>query len=55
MLALFKALQGLKVDIVTSNKVLAKRDAIDKNEFYSMFSISCTHNTDENIDKDCYK
>lgn len=47
-LAVIKALQGKKVDIVTSSSVLAKRDAIEKNRFFQMFGLSAGHNCDQN-------
>jgi hypothetical protein len=44
MLAVYKALQGEKVDVITSSVVLAKRDAEDRKEFFKMFSLTCAHN-----------
>ena len=46
MLAAALALQGKKVDIVTSSPVLAKRDASKWAKFYEIFGFSATHNTD---------
>ncbi|CAF3170206.1 unnamed protein product [Rotaria sp. Silwood2] len=58
-LAVFYALQGRKVDIITSSPVLAERDAKEKQKFYSMFSIGCSHNNDKAVyisgAKKCYK
>lgn len=47
MLAVIKALQGKHVDIVTSSITLAKRDAHERVNFYSMFNLTVAHNNDE--------
>jgi preprotein translocase subunit SecA len=39
-LAIIKALQGKKVDILTSSTVLAKRDANEMRKFYNYFGLS---------------
>ncbi|CAF4803613.1 unnamed protein product, partial [Rotaria sp. Silwood1] len=58
-LAVFYALQGRKVDIITSSPVLAERDAKEKQKFYNMFSIGCSPNNDKAVyisgAKKCYK
>ena len=43
MTAIFKALMGEKVDIITSSSVLATRDAEVQNFLYSLFDISVSH------------
>ena len=43
MTAIFKALMGEKVDIITSSSVLATRDAEVQNYLYSLFDISVSH------------
>ncbi|XP_035715406.1 protein translocase subunit SecA isoform X1 [Folsomia candida] len=59
ILAAINALRGLKVDIFTSNPILAERDAISWSPFYAMFNLSCSHNVDSGIylkgPKHCYK
>ena len=40
-LALYLAIIGNKVDILTSSPVLAQRDAKDREKFYNRFGISC--------------
>lgn len=59
MLAVIKVLQGHKVDVITSNGVLAKDGAEEKATFYGLFDISVSHNIEENNDyvhgaKKCY-
>ena len=49
-LAIIKALEGKKVDILTSSCVLAERDAIQMKDFYNLFSLSvdyCKINNDK--------
>lgn len=48
MLAINLSLQGKKVDIVTSNEVLAIRDAKDKQAFYKLFNKSSGTNCIQN-------
>ena len=59
VLAIINALKGKKVDIITSNHVLAARDAIEKAKLYGMFGLSCDDNNDKAIyikgEKDCYR
>ena len=43
MVAIFRALLGEKVDIVSSSSVLATRDAKEQKELYSLFKISVSH------------
>ncbi|CAM4826836.1 unnamed protein product [Rotaria magnacalcarata] len=58
-LAVFYALQGKKVDIITSSPVLAERDAKEKEKFYHMFDLQCSHKNDKVVylsgPKTCYK
>ncbi|XP_058124995.1 LOW QUALITY PROTEIN: uncharacterized protein LOC131285440 [Anopheles ziemanni] len=49
--AIMKALFGEKVDIVTSSSVLAKRDAENNNDIYSLFGITVSHNCSEDTEK----
>lgn len=44
MFAVIKTKQDRQVDIVTSNNVLAIRDSIDYQKFYSAFDITVAHN-----------
>ena len=53
MTAIFKALLGEKVDIVTSSSVLATRDAADQKGLYSLFNISVSHCCHEDHTKRC--
>jgi hypothetical protein len=57
-LAIIKALQGAKVDIVTSSPILARRDAGEKASLFAMFGLSASHNCDkaDNIEgfRGCY-
>ncbi|CAF1442881.1 unnamed protein product [Adineta steineri] len=59
VLAVFYALYGQTVDIITSSPVLAERDAKEKAKFYNMFGLSCSHNNDKAVYisglKTCYK
>jgi preprotein translocase subunit SecA len=50
-LAAILSLMGRTVDIVTSSKELAKRDAISKAKFFEIFGLSSGHNC---ADKDSY-
>ncbi|WP_341751173.1 helicase-related protein [Candidatus Tisiphia endosymbiont of Piscicola geometra] len=57
MLAVILALRGEKVDIITSSPILAKRDAVEWQEFFAMFNLVADHNIgDEKIRgyKKCY-
>lgn len=58
-LAIIKALEGNKVDIVTSSQVLARRDAEEKASLFAMFGLSASHNCDkvDNIEsvRGCYE
>lgn len=49
--SIIKALCGEKVDIITSSSVLAKRDAEDNRDIYSLFDINVSHNCSEDIEK----
>ncbi|KFB35144.1 AGAP011982-PA-like protein [Anopheles sinensis] len=49
--SIMKALFGEKVDIVTSSSVLAKRDAENNSDIYSLFGITISHNCSEDIEK----
>ncbi|BFD45681.1 MAG: hypothetical protein DMENIID0002_03270 [Rickettsia endosymbiont of Sergentomyia squamirostris] len=61
LLAVIKALQQEKVDVITSNPVLAAEGAKDKKDFYGLFGLTVsTNNIDPNDKgafgpKDCYK
>ncbi|CAF1276298.1 unnamed protein product, partial [Rotaria sordida] len=59
VLAIFYALTGKTVDIITSSPVLAERDAKEKAKFYNMFGLGCSHNNDKLVYvkglKTCYK
>lgn len=56
--AIIKALQGFKINIITSSPVLAERDAKDKQKLFSLFKLSCADNNDKAVyikgKKDCY-
>ena len=47
LLATFLVLKGHKVDIVTSNPVLAKRDSIESKTIFSNFGITVDNNIDD--------
>lgn len=49
--SIMKALCGEKVDVITSSSVLAKRDAEDNRDIYSLFGINVSHNCSEDIEK----
>ncbi|CAF2664886.1 unnamed protein product [Rotaria sp. Silwood2] len=59
VLAVVYALLGSTVDIITSSPVLAERDAIEKENFYIMFGLQCSHNNDKAVylsgPKMCYR
>ncbi|CAF3809598.1 unnamed protein product [Rotaria sordida] len=59
VLAVVYALLGSTVDIITSSPVLAERDAKEKENFYSMFDLQCSHNNDKAVylsgPKVCYR
>ncbi|CAF2645385.1 unnamed protein product [Rotaria sp. Silwood2] len=59
VLAVFYALTGKTVDIITSSPVLAEIYAKEKVNFYSMFDLDCSHNNDKKVylsgPKVCYK
>ncbi|WP_375326320.1 hypothetical protein [Candidatus Tisiphia endosymbiont of Nemotelus uliginosus] len=49
LLAVIKRLQGEKVDIITSNNILAAEGVVTKEDFYSLFGLSvATNNPDNN-------
>ncbi|XP_052563033.1 uncharacterized protein LOC120414034 [Culex pipiens pallens] len=49
--AIIKASQGQKVDIITSSSVLARRDAELSKSIYAKFGINVSHNCSEDIEK----
>ncbi|CAF4301850.1 unnamed protein product, partial [Rotaria sp. Silwood2] len=59
VLAVFYALTGKTVDIITSSPVLAEIYAKEKVNLYSMFDLDCSHNNDKKVylsgPKVCYK
>ncbi|CAF3752992.1 unnamed protein product [Rotaria sp. Silwood1] len=59
VLAVVYALLGSTVDIITSSPVLAERDAKEKENFYNMFGLQCSHNNDKVVylsdPKVCYR
>lgn len=54
MLATIKALQGEKVDVITSSEVLAARDAEEKKAFFNLLKLTVSDNSSNNA-PDCYK
>ena len=57
VLAAIKALQGQYVDVITSSQILAKRDAEERQGFFELFNLSCSHNIDPDYQsgsKECY-
>ena len=59
VIAVIKALKGNKVDVFTSNHLLARRDAQEWKEFYEFFNLKCSSNGDEAVTyidgpKECY-
>jgi len=53
-LAIIKALEGKKVDILTSSCILAERDALEMKDFYNLFGLSvdyCKTNNDIELNK----
>ena len=57
-LAIIKALEGKKVDILTSSCVLAERDAIEMKDFYSLFGLSvdyCKMNNEKELRENILK
>ena len=60
-LALYFAVKGKKVDILTSSPVLAERDAKNRQKFYERFRVSCdfcrkdSKNVNEKRLLECYK
>jgi preprotein translocase subunit SecA len=57
MFAALKALQGKKVDVITSSSELAKRDVKDYKPFYELFSLKVASNEDHQYEsgmKKCY-
>ncbi|KAL4484317.1 hypothetical protein ABPG72_006428 [Tetrahymena utriculariae] len=58
-IAILEAIKGIRVDIVTSNMVLAMRDAQQKQNLYRKFNLTCSHNGDtqnyQQGEKECYK
>ncbi|WP_341761079.1 Ulp1 family isopeptidase [Candidatus Tisiphia endosymbiont of Thecophora atra] len=59
VLAIIKALQGKKVDVLTSSGILAERDASEKESLYKLFGLSVSHNgmnlTYIRGSKECYE
>ncbi|CAM4975944.1 unnamed protein product [Rotaria socialis] len=55
MFAAIKALNGHKVDIVTTSPLLAKRDAENKEKFYTMLNLTVGENSGTSTVKSCYK
>ena len=51
MVAIYKALCGEKVDIVTSSSVLATRDATNQKPLYELFQVSVSHCCHEDLKK----
>ncbi len=48
VIAVFKCLKNIKVDILSSSYVLARRDAINLKKFYEIFGFTCSENSDSN-------
>ncbi|KAF6205815.1 hypothetical protein GE061_019989 [Apolygus lucorum] len=48
--SIIKALKGDKVDIITSSSVLARRDATDNADIYSLFQIHVSHNCNDDVE-----
>ena len=49
-LAAILTMRGRNVDILTTNKILAKRDVVEKGKFFKVLGIKVTHNIpDSNI------
>ncbi|EFN87607.1 Protein translocase subunit secA [Harpegnathos saltator] len=49
-LSILKALCDQKVDIITSSSVLAKRDSEINSDIYDLFSVSVSHNCDNDVE-----
>ncbi|XP_019695841.2 uncharacterized protein LOC105180820 [Harpegnathos saltator] len=49
-LSILKVLCGQKVDIITSSSVLAKRDSKINSDIYDLFSVSVSHNCDDDVE-----
>ncbi|EFN87608.1 Protein translocase subunit secA [Harpegnathos saltator] len=49
-LSILKALCGQKVDIITSSSGLAKRDSEINSDIYDLFSVSVSHNWDNDVE-----
>jgi hypothetical protein len=49
ILAIFNALQGKKVYVITSSPVLAERDAKDKARLYKLFNLTVSDNSDKTL------
>ncbi|EFN78490.1 Protein translocase subunit secA [Harpegnathos saltator] len=49
-LSILKALCGQKVDIITSSSILAKRDSKINSDIYDLFSVSVSHNCDDDVE-----
>lgn len=50
-IAILKALSGQHVDIITTSKVLAERDAAENAALYTMFGLRVSNNCDDACDK----
>ena len=55
MFAAIKALNGHRIDIVTTSPLLAKRDADNKQSFYQMLGLTVGENGGTSAVKSCYK
>ena len=51
ILAALKVLQGHKVDVITSNQVLAADGVKEKMKFYNMLGITTSHNNPDSKEK----